>query len=176
MEHQKFAMMALRELEARSNININHDKREYVAMCGWEANFAPGCYIKKQSHPAIGDIPETLHIMFDIEPDRILEIMFHEMAHATGVRFGRPMHSNSRPNEYNKEEVLAELSSLKLLRHFGFSDDYTERECAGYIRKYSYTMNDSDMEEAQIGSDKAVEYILENWLPSMNEMYGKKAA
>jgi hypothetical protein len=161
----------LTEMTERSKIPINTDPLQYVAMTNSFDVPEYGCY--HSGHV----ITEQLHFLMPFSDPRALEIIFHEIAHATGTRLGRNM-GFLFPHEYSNEECIAELASFKLLEHFGLADEQQKNWCREYINMHLDRNHFTrlEIEEQHFKADEAVAYILKNWLIDFGQQQTQKAA
>lgn len=150
--------MILAEFAKRSGMKVDTDSTEFV-----------GCYQRPRPdreeqlffNPRGKDMDQT---------DRSIEILFHELVHATGIRLGRPMRAMSQM-EYSYEECVAEIGSMNLMKHFGMLNSKRLSDCQQYLDQHDFWFINGEMKGIHQKADAAVEYILENWLPDYNEAY-----
>ena len=172
MTDQEVFDLVIAEMTEKSGININTNATKFIQMCGPNATVAPGCYCIGQWRRGKWS-EEILHFVIKNQPDRILEVLFHEIAHATGLRLGRIMEIDHSESLYAREEVIAETTAQILINHFGLMTDDIQYETNDYIDAYKYTV---DMILATELAQKAAEYILENWLPDFNSTCQQRKA
>jgi hypothetical protein len=68
-------------------------------------------------------------------------VLFHELAHSTGIKFNRPgvvILENRLLTDRNWEEVLAETVAMRLMEYFGMATEETRAESMKYIESYNY--------------------------------------
>lgn len=101
--------------------------------------------------------------------DETLAFFFHELGHATGAshRLSRKAICSSVRTDVGSamEEVIAEMTSRKLMHHFGLNTATTDRFSDRYIKTFSdVCLYSFDESYAKNESDRAVDFILKNWL------------
>lgn len=79
----------------------------------------------------------------------------HEISHATGNRNRLNRGVPQFQIDYDKEEVIAEIATLKLCKAFGFADKVSDH-CVNYIRHYA---RPDWMDVCSKKADKAVKYL-----------------
>jgi antirestriction protein ArdC len=152
----------LAEFHKRSGIIVNTESEEYQ-----------GCYWRPKPNRK-----ETL--FFNPSPenfDRKMEILFHELIHATGIRLGRDMGPKGKFSAaYSYEETVAELGAMKLLQYFNLLDEEAEKNCLSYLLNHNYKLTKEERLQANLQSLEAAEYVVKHWLPDFAKAMGKVAA
>lgn len=117
-----------------------------------------------------------------ISYERFMSLLFHELAHATG-RAGRLNRTSIMDNDRSRvdqavEELIAEQSAIALLAHFGISTTETAGKSMEYLEIYLRMIPEEQQEYfaawALRESEKAVAYILQNWVVGIN--FAREAA
>jgi len=163
----------LTEFEKRSGIEVNTNKQRFVELCGFNALYAPGCYNipQQKCNEILHFIKETIEVTDNCAP---LEVLFHEMAHATGLRLGRNMRMREKDN-YAYEEAIAEGTSMKLHQYFGWLTPESKVNHIKYIRQWLPAMTPEQKTSANSKANEAMKYILENWLVDFTTKYKSMA-
>lgn len=154
----EFQIAVLKEVNMRSGIEIYTEYYGYL-----------GCY--QIEIPGIQE--EKIFFHPRLREDRSNEIMFHELAHATGTRLNRNMNPITGRD---LEEVIAEKAAMMCLYYFGMLDIPTEVQCEEYINSHSFTLSDAQLRHAGIKAEEAANYILNTWLPDLCRNHMEKAS
>jgi len=95
----------------------------------------------------------------DIIETTCVKVLFHELAHFTGNKdkLNRPsLHNYTQVDNRNIEETIAESVAFKLMRHYKFNTEETDKESLEYLQDY-FTIQNVNKE-----IDEAFEMI-RNW-------------
>ncbi len=170
---------AINEAQKRSGIKIHIDIVAAMSYMGMMAFQAAGSFLRAQTNARGNSIPDTMFYLPMNHKFKRLEILFHELAHATGTphRLNREFsfYVLGKPNVlYCKEEVLAEMTSKKLTQHFNLATGPGMEDMNAYISEYSRDLSAEELATIDAESDKVMAYILENWLVDFNKKYASK--
>lgn len=112
-------------------------------------------------------IPETILINTMWNDPELLHIMFHELAHATGLRVGRNMNTDLRAIR-NIEETIAETTAWKLTQHYGLETADIRLATRDYLAQFSSDLTAEECPQCELEAEAAKDYILKNWLVTFN--------
>lgn len=92
---------------------------------------------------------------------------FHELTHSTGAKHRLNRLAEGRAaafggEEYNKEELVAELGAAMLVNHCGIETEKSFKNSAGYVQGWLKALNNDQrlIVSAASKAEKAVEYIM----------------
>ncbi len=166
MTAEETCNLILEEFKARSGVKTYIGIDHMIIQYGSQGLRLPGVY---------SYIRKELYFCFENRPSRAIEILLHEMAHATSAALGRTMDA-SCDALYNYEEVIAETTAGMLLMDLGLMTAQRDADVMQYLSVYSRDLTDRTIEQAKDHAREAADYILKNWLPDFAESCRKKAA
>ncbi len=111
---------------------------------------------------------------FAYSPEKILQVFFHEIAHATGGikrlnRISVTCLALARTvGMYEMEEVTAIISSQQLMHHFGLQTPETEEWTQISLLKEQACCTAAQNAQAILDAQAATNYILNYWLNDVN--------
>lgn len=121
---------------------------------------------------------EMIVINHDLTDNYALHVLFHEIAHASGMptRLNRYMMSDGA---YQKsvpiraiEECIADTTAIKIMRHFNLSSKKIETIHTDYLRYWHrYLPQDPAVFKfIESKSKQAFEYVLTQWCPDLERL------
>lgn len=123
------------------------------------------CVLVKSDERVINWIPEN-------NKTSATTTLFHELAHATNRFLGRKK-SNERETKAETafEEMVAEVTAFHLTKYFMLDTIQSTFNSLNYISEWDvYLLPDENL-KVHREADKAMKYILSNWLPDFNEKF-----
>ena len=96
--------------------------------------------------------------------ERFYHILFHELAHSTGTKTRLDRHVEKAPNKEERafEEIVAEMTAIKLLKDFKMLKKEEEEEGNKYISEWFKIIGATEaLHKASVESLRAYEYLKE---------------
>ncbi len=160
MTAEETCNLILEEFKARSGVKTYVGIDHMIIAYGSNGTKIPGVY-----RQALNE----LYFCAENQPDRALEILLHEIAHATIPVLGRSCMN------YYLEEVIAETTAGIILSGLGLMTPQIDADIMQYISNYANYLAPAALDRAKDKAYEAADYILKNWLPDFAKACGKKA-
>ena len=136
-------------------------KKQFVQSTGLKLNhtLSYACYVPATHKINIRNIDEYK------DSDTYYQTFFHEAAHSTGRALGRKQGNTFGNKDYSREEVIAELTSLFMCKHFGIEQSQVGNS-AVYIKSWGEHLRKNPDWLIQGGryAEQAYDYMIEKGL------------